>query len=68
MAPLDGVEVFAVSAERVAGLIEELEIFHLPAMFLYQYGDLHAEIHATLRPESLRSAIESAQKAPPAVQ
>jgi len=68
MDPMEGMDVFAVSAERAAGLIEELEIFHLPAIFLYRDGDLHAEIHAVLKPEALRSAIESAQRAPPAVQ
>lgn len=68
MAPIAGLDVFVVSAERAAGLIEELEIFHLPAIFLYRDGDLHAEIHAILRPDSLRAAIESAQLAPPAVQ
>lgn len=68
MSPLPGLEVFAVSAERAAGLLEELEIFHLPAIFLYRDGDLHAEIHAVLRPADLRAAIESAQHAPPAVE
>ena len=68
MLPIDGLDVYEVGAERAAGLIEELEIFHLPAMFLYQHGELHAEIHAVLRPDALLTAIEAACCTPPALQ
>ncbi len=68
MSPIPGVAVYEVGAERAGGLVEELEIFHLPALFLYQDGDLHAEIHAVLRPEALRAAIAAARRSPPAVE
>ena len=60
--------VYEVNAERAGGLVEELEIFHLPALFLYQDGDLHAPIQAPLRPDALRGAIEEARRLPAALQ
>lgn len=68
MLPIPEVMVFEVSAERAGGLVEELEIFHLPALFLYQNGDLHAEIHSVLRPDALLAAIDAARSAPAALQ
>ena len=66
--PFPDTAVYEVSAERAGGLVEELEIFHLPALFLYQDGDLHAPIHARLTADSLREAIETARAGPPAIQ
>jgi thioredoxin 1 len=64
MAPIPDIIFFEVGAEQAGGLVEELEIFHLPALFLYQHGELHAEIHAVLQPHALRDAIEAARSAP----
>lgn len=68
MPPIADTAVYEVSAERAGGLVEELEIFHLPALFLYRDGDLHAPIHAQLTADSLLRAIRSAGSGPPAIQ
>ncbi len=56
--------VFAVNAERDAGLEREFEVFHLPGMFLYHSGAFHCETHGEARAKKLRYAIVSALKIP----
>lgn len=53
-----------VPAERSPGLVADLEIFHLPALFLYVDGGFHAPIDAVLTPAALSAAIETARMAP----
>ena len=53
-----------VPAERSPGLVADLEIFHLPALFLYVDGVFHAPIDAVLTPAALRGAIAAARAAP----
>ena len=36
--------VFEVDAEGAAGLIDEHEVFHLPALFLYRGGEVAAPV------------------------
>lgn len=36
--------VFEVDIEGAAGLVDEHEIFHLPAVFLYRQGELSAPV------------------------
>lgn len=62
--PLPGLAAYEVDAERAAGLVEELDVFHLPALFLYTGGDYHAPVHAELRPGSLAQAVRDAAAGP----
>ena len=55
---------FEVQAEDAYGIIEELNIFHLPTMLLYYEGELHREIFSVLQPQALRQAIEQAISLP----
>ena len=56
---------FEVQVEDAYGLVEELDILHLPTMLLYYKGDLHREIFSVLRPEAIQQAIEKALRLPP---
>ena len=55
---------FEVDAATSAGLVADLEIFHLPAMFLYAEGDYYAEVHAPPRPDDLAAAMAAARAGP----
>ena len=54
---IQNLAVFEVSVEDSYGLVEELNIFHLPSMFLYHKGDLLCEIHSQLDRQSMETAI-----------
>lgn len=62
--PLPGLEAREVDAEQAGGLVEELDIFHLPALFLYQHGDYHAPVHAALHADAIAEAIQAAARGP----
>jgi len=62
--PLAGLEVFEVNAEAAPGLVEALEVFYLPALFLYRDGDYHGPVHAELRADALLAGIVAAAAAP----
>ena len=55
---------FEIQVEDAYGLIEELDIVHLPTMLLYYKGELHREIFSVLRPSDLQQAIEKALTLP----
>ena len=55
--------IFDVEAERAPGLVAELELFHLPGLYLARDGELHA-IEAELSAPALRAAIAAAQLRP----
>lgn len=57
--------IFDVEAERAPGLVAELELFHLPGLYLARGGELHA-IEAELSAPALRAAIAAVQAALPA--
>ena len=57
--------IFRVDAERDPGLAQELDIFHLPALFLYQNGEYHAALQSEAKLEKLERAVEEALQAPP---
>ncbi|MEL6345067.1 MAG: thioredoxin family protein [Myxococcota bacterium] len=63
--PLNDLAVFEVDAANAAGLVEELEIFHLPALFLYADGDYHASVHPQLTAASIAAAVTAAAAGPP---
>ncbi|MEZ4384116.1 MAG: thioredoxin family protein [Nannocystaceae bacterium] len=46
------------------GLVADLEVFHLPALFLYRDGEFHAPIEAPPRTQEIAAAIERAKAAP----
>jgi len=56
--------LFEVDAQREMALTNEFGIFHLPALFLYNEGEFHTEIHAEPLPSSIIAAIETALAAP----
>lgn len=55
----EGIEVYEVDAVHNSALVNEFEVFHLPALFLYQDGVFHAELLCPPLPESIRQTIES---------
>ena len=63
LATLDEVDlpdvIFEVEAERAPGLVAELELFHLPGLYLVRGGELHA-MEAELSAPALRAAIAAA--------
>ena len=62
--PLPDLIVYAVDAEEAPGLLTELEVGHLPALFLYRSGDYHAPVHPQLTPAGLIQAIQAAAAGP----
>lgn len=56
--------VFEVDAGESPGLVADLEVFHLPALFVYVDGRYHAPVHAEARPAALASAIDAARRGP----
>jgi len=59
-----GVALFEVDAHDSPGVARELEVFHLPAMFLYVDGEYHRPVHSLLRPAALARAIGEALALP----
>jgi len=57
-------KVFEVDAGNSMGLVEELEIVDLPALFVYVNGEYHAPIQAPPEVESLYMAAARAVKQP----
>ena len=56
--------IFEVDAQRDMALTRELEIFHLPALFLYRDGHFHAPVQSNADLLSLRRTLESLLQAP----
>jgi thioredoxin 1 len=53
-----------VDAERAPGLVDELEVFHLPGLFLWRDGEDWCAVHATARPDALLAAVRAASDGP----
>ncbi|MFA7387417.1 MAG: thioredoxin family protein [Thiohalobacteraceae bacterium] len=60
----DGMPVFEVDAGLDPGLARELEVFHLPALFLFIDGEYHRPLQPEARLPSLRAAIAEAGALP----
>lgn len=58
--------VVDVDAERAPGLVDELEVFHLPGLFLWKNGEDWARVQSVARPDALAAAIRAAASGPPA--
>ncbi|HCU53125.1 MAG TPA: thioredoxin [Gammaproteobacteria bacterium] len=61
--------LFEVDAGHALGLAREFNVFHLPALFLYQAGHYHGALQCEARPDKLKVAITAllaspAQEAP----
>jgi len=56
--------VFEVDAHANMGLVEEFDVFNLPAMFLYRDGVFHAQLNSPPLPDRLRTAIRDALVSP----
>lgn len=54
-----------VDAGESAGLTADLEVFHLPALFVYKRGEFHAPLQAPLRVDALARALTEVLAAPP---
>ena len=64
VAPISDMVVMEVNAEEAPGLVADLEIFHLPALFLYMHGDHHSPVHSVLRVDALAAAVQAAAAGP----
>ena len=51
--------LYELNVEESPGVAAELDVFHLPALFLFRDGALLGEIHAEARREALLAAIHT---------
>jgi len=58
------VNLFTVDVEDEAAISHEMEIFHLPALFLYVNGHYHHPIQCEARIGKLEQAIQQALQLP----
>lgn len=57
--------LFRVDVQQSPALARALEVFHLPALFLYRDGHYHARLECEITAECLSAAITAALAAPP---
>lgn len=60
-----GLAVFEVDAQHEPGLVRELEVFHLPSLFLFVDGEYHRPLEAEPLPDRLAAALDAALALPP---
>ena len=56
--------IFEVDAHESMALANEYEIFHLPALFLFQDGEFHCELHCEANRDRIHRAIQQALQHP----
>ena len=56
--------VFEIKADKASALVNEFNVFHLPSLFLYQYGQYHCELQTEAHPQKIIEAIERALSKP----
>lgn len=56
--------VYEVDAQLDMALAREFEVFHLPAMFLFQAGRYHCALHAKASASAIESAVTAALARP----
>lgn len=61
----DGLQVWEVDAVENGGLVQEYEVFHLPALFLFRDGHYWRPIDTEARAPALHRAVENALILPP---
>ena len=59
------IRILEVNAERDPALIEEFEVFHLPALFIYKDGEYFGQLQGEARLDALSQGIESALRGGP---
>lgn len=55
-----GWQLFEVDAQTDQALVSELEVFHLPTIFLFNNGQFHCELLAEARPGAIVGATFAA--------
>jgi len=60
----DKLTVFQVDAQQDQALVAEYEVFHLPALFLFNNGHYHAQLQCEARIPSILDAIQKAANQP----
>jgi len=58
------VSVFEIDAQQDQALVAEYEVFQLPAMFLFNNGQYHAQLQCEARIHSILDAINHAATLP----
>lgn len=58
------IHIFELDAEKSMGLINEYEIFHMPALYLFMNGEFHCELQAEASLDALSSGIHDALEQP----
>ncbi len=56
--------IFELDAVHNGGMVQELEVFHLPALFLYVNGEYHAELKTPPKTSAIKQSIEQALTQP----
>ncbi|AKJ94064.1 glutaredoxin [Thioalkalivibrio versutus] len=64
-AAADAPALFVVDAETDTALVREFEVFHLPALFVFQAGAYHGRLEAPPRLPLLREALTACLARPP---
>lgn len=59
-----GVRVYQVDAQLEQALVQEFEVFHLPALFLYHQGRFHSQIQCAAGIDEFAAAIAAALARP----
>lgn len=59
-----GAHLFKVDVQRATALAREFEIFHLPALFLYDHGHFHARLDCEVSRAALGAALDRALAMP----
>ncbi len=57
--------LFEADAGREAGIVQEFEVFHLPALFVWRDGEYHGALQAEALPARLAAALDALLAAPP---
>ncbi len=58
------INIFKVDAGQDQALIEEFDVFHLPALYLYSDGEYHCQLQCEANINELDKAIQAALKQP----
>ncbi len=56
--------IFEIDAVQEGGLVNEFEVFHLPALFLFSGGDYHRALNCEARTDTIERAVETALRLP----
>lgn len=60
----EGVSLFRVDVQQATALARAFDIFHLPALLLYQDGHFHARLESEISVQALAVALDRALASP----